>query len=116
MPQVGIITPSQIGVLPSLEIVVWVATGGRNSLIGAIVGAIGINAARSFLTAHFPEWWPIILGGMFVVVVLLLPNGVVGLPRQCWDALRRWRGRMDANAQTVRQAQRQAERMTPSAN
>jgi urea transport system permease protein len=89
VPQVGIITPNQIGVLPSLEIVVWVATGGRNSLIGGIIGAVGINAARSFLTAHFPEWWPIILGALFVTVVLLLPNGVVGFPRQCMAAMRR---------------------------
>ncbi len=91
VPQVGIITPSQIGVLPSLEIVVWVATGGRNSLIGAIIGAVGINAARSVLTAQFPEWWPIILGGLFVAVVLLLPHGIVGLPQQCLQSLRRMR-------------------------
>jgi urea transport system permease protein len=93
VPQVGIITPSQIGVLPSLEVVVWVATGGRNSLIGAILGAVGINAARSVLTAHFPEWWPIILGSLFVAVVLLFPDGVVGIPRQCQQQLRRWRTR-----------------------
>lgn len=91
--QVGIITPSQIGVLPSLEIVVWVAFGGRNSLIGALIGAVGINAARSWLTGHFPEWWPIILGGLFVSVVLLLPNGIIGLPRQCLNGLRRLRRR-----------------------
>ena len=89
--QVGIITPSQIGVLPSLEIVVWVAFGGRHSLIGALIGAVGINAARSWLTGHFPEWWPIILGGLFVSVVLLLPNGIIGLPRQCLNGLRRLR-------------------------
>jgi urea transport system permease protein len=89
--QVGIITPSQIGVLPSLEIVVWVAFGGRNSLIGALIGAVGINAARSWLTGHFPEWWPMILGGLFVSVVLLLPNGIIGLPRQCLNGWRRWR-------------------------
>jgi urea transport system permease protein len=89
VPQVGIITPSQIGVLPSLEIVVWVATGGRHSLMGAILGAVGINAARSVLTAHFPEWWLIILGSLFVGVVLFLPYGIVGLPRQCWQGLQR---------------------------
>jgi urea transport system permease protein len=82
VPQVGIITPSQIGVLPSLEIVVWVAAGGRGSLVGAILGAIGINAARSVLTARYPEWWPIILGGLFVGVVMLFPDGLAGLPRQ----------------------------------
>jgi urea transport system permease protein len=91
--QVGIITPSQIGVLPSLEIVVWVATGGRGTLVGAILGAIGINAARSVLTARYPEWWPIILGGLFVGVVMLFPDGLAGLPRQLqrWGRRLRWR-------------------------
>ena len=60
--------------LPSLEIVVWVATGGRGTLVGAILGAIGINAARSVLTARYPEWWPIILGGLFVGVVMVFPD------------------------------------------
>ena len=94
VPQVGIITPSQIGVLPSLEIVVWVATGGRNSLVGAIIGAVGINAARSVLTARFPEWWPVILGGLFVAVVLFFPDGIVGIPGQCRRGLRRLRVRL----------------------
>lgn len=89
--QVGIITPSQIGVLPSLEIVVWVATGGRGTLVGAILGAIGINAARSVLTARYPEWWPIILGGLFVVVVSLFPGGLAGLPHQLQGVWRRLR-------------------------
>jgi urea transport system permease protein len=89
--QVGIITPSQIGVLPSLEIVVWVATGGRGTLVGAILGAIGINAARSVLTARYPEWWPIILGGLFVGVVILFPDGLAGLPRQLQRLARRLR-------------------------
>ena len=93
VPQVGIITPSQIGVLPSLEIVVWVATGGRNSLIGAIIGAVGINAARSVLTAHFPEWWPMILGSLFVAVVLFFPDGIVGIPAQCRRGIRRLRAK-----------------------
>ena len=94
VPQVGIITPSQIGVLPSLEIVVWVATGGRNSLIGAVIGAVGINAARSVLTARFPEWWPVILGGLFVAVVLFFPDGIVGIPSQCRRGVRRLRARL----------------------
>jgi urea transport system permease protein len=94
VPQVGIITPSQIGVLPSLEIVVWVAAGGRGTLVGALLGAVGVNAARSVLTARFPEWWPIILGGLFVGVVLVFPDGVTGLPRQCRQAMRRLRARI----------------------
>lgn len=97
-PQVGIITPSQIGVLPSLEVVVWVATGGRGTLIGAIIGAIGINAARSILTATYPEWWPIILGGLFVGVVILFPNGLVGVPQQVLQRLRRTRARRSPEA------------------
>jgi urea transport system permease protein len=95
--QVGIITPSQIGVLPSLEIVVWVATGGRGSLVGAILGAIGINAARSVLTARYPEWWPIILGGLFVGVVILFPGGLAGLPAQFAQLWRRLRQRLSGH-------------------
>jgi urea transport system permease protein len=82
VPQVGIITPSQIGVLPSLEMVIWVAVGGRGTLIGAVLGAVGINWARSLLTNHFPDLWPFFLGGLFVAVVLLFPDGLVGLARQ----------------------------------
>ena len=78
-PQVGIITPNQIGVLPSLEIVVWVAFGGRGTLWGAILGAISINWLRSVLTATYPRLWPIILGSLFVGVILLFPQGFIGL-------------------------------------
>ena len=78
-PQVGIITPSQVGVLPSLEIVIWVAFGGRGTLWGALLGAIAINWLRSVLTATYPTLWPIILGGLFVTVVLLVPEGLVGI-------------------------------------
>jgi urea transport system permease protein len=108
--QVGIITPSQIGVLPSLEIVVWVAFGGRNSLIGALIGAVGINAARSWLTGHFPEWWPIILGGLFVSVVLLLPNGIIGLPRQGLNGLRRLRRRSAERSRSAARLRLRTER------
>lgn len=82
VPQVGIITPSQIGVLPSLEVVVWVAVGGRGALVGGPLGALVVNGLRSFLTATVPELWPFILGGLFVGVVLFFPEGLVGLPGQ----------------------------------
>ena len=65
-----------MGVLPSLEMVIWVAVGGRATLVGAIVGAVGVNLGRSIHTNHFPELWPFFLGGLFVVVVLLFPDGV----------------------------------------
>ena len=81
-PQVGIITPAQIGVLPSLEMVIWVAVGGRGSLAGAVLGAVSVNYGRSVLTNYFPELWPFILGGLFVLVVLLFPDGLIGMMRK----------------------------------
>jgi urea transport system permease protein len=82
VPQVGIITPAQIGVLPSLEVVIWVAVGGRGTLIGAVLGAVVVNFGRSVLTNYFPEAWPFILGGLFVVVVTMFPDGLVGIIRK----------------------------------
>jgi urea transport system permease protein len=87
-PQVGIITPAQIGVLPSLEMVIWVAVGGRGSLAGAVLGAVSVNYGRSVLTNYFPELWPFILGGLFVLVVLLFPDGLVGIIRKGKSLLR----------------------------
>ncbi len=82
VPQVGIITPNQIGVLPSIEMIIWVAVGGRGTLSGAIIGATGVNWMRSFLTNHFPELWLLFLGGLFIAVVMLFPQGIVGLFRK----------------------------------
>lgn len=81
-PQVGIITPGRIGVLPSIEMVIWVAVGGRGTLIGAIVGAITVNWARSYLTSSFPDYWLYFQGGMFILVVHFMPDGIVGLVRR----------------------------------
>ena len=81
-PQVGTITPSQVGVLPSLEAVIWVAFGGRGTLWGALLGAISVNWLRSVLTATYPSLWPIILGGLFVAVIMLFPEGLMGLARR----------------------------------
>jgi urea transport system permease protein len=80
--QVGIITPSQVGVLPSLEIVIWVAFGGRGTLWGALLGAISINWLRSILTGSAPRMWPIILGALFVGVIMLVPEGLMGMGRR----------------------------------
>ncbi|HEX5647832.1 MAG TPA: urea ABC transporter permease subunit UrtC [Nitrospira sp.] len=85
VPQVGIITPAQIGVLPSLEVVIWVAVGGRGTLIGAVLGAVVVNFGRSVLTNYFPEAWPFILGGLFVVVVTMFPDGLVGIIRKLFS-------------------------------
>ncbi|HTV73125.1 MAG TPA: urea ABC transporter permease subunit UrtC [Candidatus Acidoferrales bacterium] len=78
VPQVGIISPSLMGVVPSIEMVIWVAVGGRGTLIGAIIGAILVNSAKSFLSESFPDFWLYFQGSLFVAVVLLMPSGIVG--------------------------------------
>ena len=78
VPQVGIINPSEFSPANSIEAVVWVALGGRGTLWGAIIGAIGVNAGKSWLTGAFPEIWLYALGALFVVVTLLLPKGIAG--------------------------------------
>lgn len=79
VPQVGIINPGEFSPLNSIEIVIWVAVGGRGTLIGAIVGALLVNYAKTKFTAIMPDGWLFALGAMFVVVTLFLPQGLVGL-------------------------------------
>ena len=79
VPQVGIINPGEFSPLNSIEIVVWVAVGGRGTLYGAIVGAILVNYAKTRFTAVFPEAWLFTLGALFVAVTVFLPKGLVGL-------------------------------------
>ena len=82
VPQVGIINPSEMSPANSIEIAVWVAIGGRGTLVGPIVGAFLVNLAKSFFTQAFPQLWLFFLGTLFIVVTLALPNGVVGLLRR----------------------------------
>jgi urea transport system permease protein len=89
VPQVGIINPSEMAPDKSLETVVWVAVGGRGTLIGPVIGAIVVNALKSWATRAFPDLWLIILGAMFVIVVLFLPKGIVGLPVQLLSLFKR---------------------------
>ncbi|MGQ0502748.1 MAG: urea ABC transporter permease subunit UrtC [Panacagrimonas sp.] len=79
VPQVGIINPGEFAPINAIEIVIWVAVGGRGTLYGAVVGAILVNYAKTVLTGAFPEIWLYGLGALFVVVTLFLPRGVVGL-------------------------------------
>jgi len=79
VPQVGIINPSEMSPANSIEIAVWVAVGGRGTLVGPVVGAFLVNLAKSFFTQAFPQLWLFFLGGLFVLVTLALPDGVVGL-------------------------------------
>ncbi len=91
VPQVGIINPSEMTPEKSLEAVVWVAVGGRGTLVGPILGAISINALKSYATRAFPDLWLIILGGLFVFMVLFLPGGIVSIParlRAIWLKVR----------------------------
>ena len=78
VPQVGIITPAKVGVLPSIEMIIWVAAGGRGTLTGAVIGAFGVNWLQSKLTTSYPDFWLFVLGGLFVGVVLFFPDGAVG--------------------------------------
>jgi urea transport system permease protein len=88
-PQVGIITPAKMGVLPSIEMVVWVAAGGRGTLVGAVLGAIGVNWIQSWLTTSYPDLWLLFLGALFMSVVLFIPDGVVGAATRAAQSLRR---------------------------
>ncbi|MDE2608444.1 MAG: urea ABC transporter permease subunit UrtC, partial [Burkholderiales bacterium] len=81
VPQVGIINPSEMSPVNSIEMAIWVAIGGRGSLLGAVLGAFLVNGAKSVFTAYFAEYWLFFLGAMFVLVPLLLPHGVMGLLR-----------------------------------
>lgn len=78
VPQVGIINPGEFAPLNSIEIVVWVALGGRATLFGAIVGALVINYAKSWFTVEFPEVWLFALGGLFVLSTMYFPKGLIG--------------------------------------
>jgi urea transport system permease protein len=79
VPQIGIINPSEFSPGNSIEIAIWVAVGGRGTLVGPILGALAVNGAKTYLSAAFPETWLFCLGGLFVLVTLLLPRGVMGL-------------------------------------
>ena len=88
VPQIGIINPSEFSPSNSIEIAIWVALGGRGTLVGAILGAILVNLGKTWLTGAFPEIWLFFLGALFILVTLLMPGGVMGLSRQIRFRLR----------------------------
>jgi urea transport system permease protein len=78
VPQVGIINPGEFEPLTSIEVVIWVAVGGRGTLYGAVVGALLVNYAKTRFTALMPDSWLFMLGALFVVVTIFLPQGLAG--------------------------------------
>jgi len=79
VPQVGIINPSEFAPASSIEAVVWVALGGRGTLVGAILGALIVNGFKSWFTGFLPELWLFALGGLFIFSTLFLPRGILGI-------------------------------------
>jgi urea transport system permease protein len=79
VPQVGIINPSEFAPANSIEAVIWVAVGGRGTLSGAILGAVLVNLAKTWLTSALPDVWLFAIGGLFILVTLFLPRGIIGL-------------------------------------
>ncbi len=88
VPQVGIINPGEFSPLNSIELIIWVAIGGRGTLYGAIIGALLVNYSKTYFTTALPEIWLYALGAMFILVTLYLPKGIVGLQLQSLRNLR----------------------------
>ncbi len=87
------VSPSLAGVLFSTQVVVWVAIGGRESLLGALFGAVGVSALSNYLTAVIPEYWQLVIGVIFVVVIVVFKGGVAGALERAFSAKAGGRGR-----------------------
>jgi urea transport system permease protein len=99
VPQVGIINPGEFDPGNSIEVVIWTAVGGRGTLIGPIIGAVLVNAGKTFFTGAFPEFWLFALGGLFVLVTLFLPKGIVGTIQQAFATRKSYRDAAAAERQ-----------------
>ena len=77
--QIGLASPALVGIIPSIEMVIYAAVGGRLSLIGAVYGAFLVNLAKTFFSENFVEYWIYFIGALFVIVVMFLPKGLVGI-------------------------------------
>lgn len=86
--QVGFISPSLVGIVPSIEMVIFCAVGGRASLYGAVYGALLVNTGKSLFSENFPQLWLFAMGGLFIAVVVLFPNGLAGV----WELIRKKAG------------------------
>jgi urea transport system permease protein len=77
--QVGFMSPSFVGIVPSIEMVIYAAVGGRMSLLGAVYGTLLVNFGKTYFSESFPELWLFLMGGLFIAVVMYFPNGLAGL-------------------------------------
>jgi urea transport system permease protein len=77
--QVGFMSPSFVGIVPSIEMIIYAAVGGRLSLLGAIYGTLLVNFGKSYFSETFPQLWLFLMGGLFISVVMAFPNGLAGL-------------------------------------
>ena len=91
VPQVGIISPAEMGIVPSVEMVIWVAIGGRGTLVGAVIGAILVNSMKSLISERFPDVWSYFIGIIFITVVIFMPYGLVGLSKQIKRKIKEWK-------------------------
>ena len=91
VPVVGIISPALLGIVPSIEMVIWVALGGRTALAWAAAGAVLVNWAKSGISEQFPSTWLYLQGALFIVVILFMPKGVAGLFEQARALRNPWR-------------------------
>ena len=100
--QVGFMSPSFVGIVPSIEMVIFAAVGGRGSLLGAVYGTLLVNFGKTFFSERFPELWLFLIGALFILVVMLFPDGITGIKpakiKDYWSGLRRRLGRSSASA------------------
>jgi urea transport system permease protein len=88
--QVGFISPSLVGIVPSIEMVIFTAVGGKLSLYGAVYGALLVNTGKSLFSENFPQLWLFMMGGLFIAVVVLFPNGIAGIWQNLTNQASRW--------------------------
>ncbi|MCA1691676.1 MAG: urea ABC transporter permease subunit UrtC [Actinobacteria bacterium] len=89
VPVVGIISPALLGIVPSLELLIGVAVGGRASLVGAVIGALVVNYAKTIFSENFASGWLYLQGGLFIAVIAFAPRGLVGMYERAGDLFRR---------------------------
>ncbi len=105
VPQVGIINPSEMSPANSIEMVIWVAVGGRGTLVGPIIGAFAVNGLKSWFTAALPEYWLFALGLLFILVTLFMQKGIVGLVQQFKDRQQKGRAAPAAAVESIKETE-----------